>query len=155
MKKIFQLVALTVAVSLLAAVPRVMAEKEIPEAARTAIDQYVAIQKALADDSMEHVAHHAKAIAKIAADHKVHQLPHKAATQAENVAKAKDIKSARVAFKELSKSFETLVRDLSDEPDDYRIAYCPMAKAGWVQTGKVIANPYYGKSMLKCGTFKR
>lgn len=29
-----------------------------------------------------------------------------------------------------------------------------MAKASWVQTGKEIANPCYGKSMLRCGAFK-
>jgi len=29
-----------------------------------------------------------------------------------------------------------------------------MAKASWLQTEKGIRNPYYGKSMLDCGTLK-
>ena len=35
-----------------------------------------------------------------------------------------------------------------------RKAYCPMADADWIQTDNVLANPYFGASMLRCGTFK-
>jgi len=33
-------------------------------------------------------------------------------------------------------------------------AYCPMVKASWVQSSEQIKNPYYGSSMLTCGTIK-
>jgi len=33
-------------------------------------------------------------------------------------------------------------------------AYCPMAKASWLQTEKEVRNPYYGKSMLDWRTLK-
>lgn len=43
--------------------------------------------------------------------------------------------------------------------DDLNVAFCPMAfdnsGASWLQTGKVINNPYFGASMLRCGTIKR
>jgi len=140
--------------TLLLAINRVAAEG-IPEAARATLDQYVAIQKSLADDSMKHVAHNASAIAKAAAEHTVQGLPHAVAKEADAVAMAKDIKAAREAFKALSKSFEAYLKDHAGKPGEYRVAYCPMAKAGWVQTGDTIANPYYGKAMLKCGKFTR
>src|SRR5581483_1854069 len=34
-------------------------------------------------------------------------------------------------------------------------AYCPMAKANWLQFGDVIANPYMGAEMPTCGTVQR
>ena len=34
-------------------------------------------------------------------------------------------------------------------------AYCPMAKASWLQFGDVIANPYLGGEMPTCGTVQR
>ena len=114
----------------------------------------VAIQQALAADSMEHVAHRATAIAKAAEAHTLHGLPHEAAAQAKAVAQAKDIKSAREAFKKLNVSFETYLKNHPDKTGTYHVAYCSMAKASWVQTGDTIANPYYGASMLKCGSFK-
>ena len=55
-----------------------------------------------------------------------------------------------------------LLKPISDEdhrggegrsrPPDAVCAYCPMAKASWLQTGKVIENPYYGSEMFDCGS---
>jgi hypothetical protein len=36
----------------------------------------------------------------------------------------------------------------------YYVAYCPMAKASWLQTSKTILNPYMGTSMVHCGQIK-
>jgi hypothetical protein len=33
-------------------------------------------------------------------------------------------------------------------------AYCPMAKASWLQTEKDVKNPCMGKAMLDCGELK-
>lgn len=142
---------LTLALTL--ALPQLATATESTEPAET-LDNLVAIQKSLAADSMGHVAHHAAAIAKAAAEHKVHGLPHQAAEQANAVAKAKDIKAAREAFKKLNESFEKYLKGHPEESGKYHVAYCPMAKASWVQTGDTIANPYFGGSMLNCGTFK-
>lgn len=34
---------------------------------------------------------------------------------------------------------------------DVSVMYRPMKKAGWVQRGNDVANPYYGAEMLGCG----
>ncbi len=34
------------------------------------------------------------------------------------------------------------------------VQYCPMAKGSWMSNEKQIVNPYYGKSMLDCGSVK-
>jgi hypothetical protein len=36
-----------------------------------------------------------------------------------------------------------------------KVAYCPMAKRSWIQKEDAIRNPYYGKSMLTCGSFTK
>jgi Cu(I)/Ag(I) efflux system membrane fusion protein len=35
-----------------------------------------------------------------------------------------------------------------------RVAYCPMAKATWIQTEPDIANPYFGAAMPTCGSIR-
>ncbi len=62
---------------------------------------------------------------------------------------AADLKSIREAFKPLSK----FVTD-QEIPEGLARAYCPMVDSFWLQKEGDIANPYYGKSMLKCGVFK-
>jgi hypothetical protein len=37
------------------------------------------------------------------------------------------------------------------KPKGKSVMYCPMEKAGWVQDGTVVANPYFGPKMLGCG----
>lgn len=123
-------------------------------AAREVVDHLVAIQESLAGDEMGHVGHHASAIATAIGEHKIHGLPKDASKQAKAVADAKDIKAAREAFKKLNESFVAYLKDHPDQDKALRVAYCPMAKASWVQTGSEINNPYFGKSMLTCGTFK-
>ena len=34
------------------------------------------------------------------------------------------------------------------------VQYCPMAKGQWLSDEKEIKNPYYGNSMLTCGSVK-
>ena len=34
---------------------------------------------------------------------------------------------------------------------DVNVVFCSMAKGSWLQKEKVIANPYYGSKMLRCG----
>ena len=42
----------------------------------------------------------------------------------------------------------------NEHPDGYGTAYCPMAKSWWIQKDGTINNPYFGKQMLTCGSFK-
>ena len=35
-----------------------------------------------------------------------------------------------------------------------RVAECPMKQKPWLQEGPDILNPYFGSSMLTCGSFR-
>lgn len=78
---------------------------------------------------------------------------------ATNIVEAKDIASARNAFKAWS---DTLIGKLDSdhqgEGELYKM-HCPMAfgnKGGsWLQSSKDLRNPYYGAMMLKCGTVQK
>ena len=65
---------------------------------------------------------------------------------------------AREQFKAISRTVLELLQHAvpSNEvaPTLYE-AYCPMAKAPWLQTGTSIMNPYYGAAMLDCGSIRR
>lgn len=122
---------------------------------------YLAIQTALAGDSLDQVREHASALEKLATAEFTERGDVGAAgsgSQAEAIkaaaaklAGAKDIDGARLAFGDLS---EALVRSGALIPEgQLKVAYCPMAGKHWLQTGNEIANPYYGSKMLRCGSF--
>jgi hypothetical protein len=122
--------------------------------AESIYEHYVAIQTELAKDSTKGVDQHANAIAKEVRNDEAKAFPAEVASQAEAVGTAKDIKAAREAFKPLSASLIKYRAANKATKGSYHEAYCPMAKASWLQSGKDIKNPYYGKSMLDCGTLK-
>jgi hypothetical protein len=71
----------------------------------------------------------------------------------QKIANATSIEAARGAFKTVSK--EAL--RLADGQPGYFHAHCPMVpkdQGDWVQTSKKINNPYFGKSMLTCGSIE-
>ena len=80
-------------------------------------------------------------------------------SSAREIAAASDLRSARNAFQDLSQEITTLVKEVgvAGERDLY-VAHCPMAFGGkggdWVQSSKTVANPYYGASMLRCGSIQ-
>ena len=96
------------------------------------LGQYETIRAALAADDL--------AAAQAAA---------RALPAAQPVAEAASLSAARKAFKELSGQAVALVRGR----EGYYVIHCSMFPGGadWVQTTKEIANPYWGKSMLRCG----
>lgn len=73
--------------------------------------------------------------------------------QIAKVEKAASIDDARAAFKTVSATVIPLAEKTGAGP--YFVMTCPMAKADWIQTDKTLANPYYGASMLRCGTVKK
>ena len=124
------------------------------EPVKSVLNHYLAIQNELAKDSIKGVDEHANAIAKAVKGDDMKMLSPDVAKQAETLAAAKDIKKAREAFKPLSASLVKYLADNKAGKGVYHEAYCPMAKASWLQTEKEVRNPYYGKSMLDCGTLK-
>lgn len=79
-------------------------------------------------------------------------LAEKIRVEAGNIAEAKDLKRQREHLNLLSENVWELTKtfDVNDQPVYQQ--YCPMAKASWVSSEKAVKNPYYGKSMLTCGS---
>ena len=117
------------------------------EAIASATDHYVKIQTALAADKLDGVRDAAEAISKL--------LPAPVADQAGAVAAANDIETARTRLKPLSVSLIQLLDRENFKTGRYLEAYCDMAKAPWLQAGRDVRNPYYGKGMLECGEIRK
>lgn len=114
-------------------------------------DNYITVQGALAQDSLKRVSTAATAMAKAIQADSMKRLSPKVAQQAEALAQAKDLPTARDAFKSLSDSLIQHLKEQKVPAGSYYVAYCPMAKASWLQTGKTILNPYMGTSTVHCG----
>lgn len=97
---------------------------------------YEQVQKALVQDNLN------------AAKDAAHALANE---QGQGILKSADLKAARLAFADLSKTAEHIV---AGNPD-YHVFYCPMVKKDWVQSTTSVANPYMGKEMLTCGVEKK
>jgi membrane fusion protein, copper/silver efflux system len=125
------------------------------EPVKSVYDNYLKIQTALTRDSLEGVAEKAGAMAKAIKGDEMKMLSADIAKQAEILAQATDLKTARKAFKPLSDSLIKYLADHKVESGSYNEAYCPMVEASWLQSGGKINNPYMGKSMPGCGEIKR
>ena len=116
-------------------------------------DNYIKVQAALVRDSLEGVADAGAAITKALPAAASEKLPTGLTSQAESLSKAKDLEAARAAFKLMSNSLIEFARS-HNATGTYHVAYCPMAKASWLQTGTTVVNPYFGKAMPHCGQIK-
>lgn len=123
----------------------------LPKPVQAVFDGYIKIQAALAQDSLQGVSASATAIAKSVQADSAKTLPADVAKQAEALAKAGDIKAARESFKPLSNSLIKYLTANKAHRGHYVQVFCSMANARWLQTGTVVSNPYYGKSMARCG----
>ena len=130
------------------------ADDALMEPVKSVLDHYLKIQGELAKDSIKGVDEDAAAISKAVKGDEMKMLSPDVATQADTLARVKDLKAAREAFKPLSASLVKYLADNKAGVGNYHEAYCPMVKANWLQTGKAIKNPYMGKQMLSCGELK-
>ena len=111
-----------------------------------AFEHYEGVRVALSADKLGDVAPHAKQLAAVVesaggADAKKH---------ADALVAATTIEDARTHFGELS---TILVPKFQAEAIPGVTAYvCSMVQKPWAQRGDKIENPYYGKSMLTCGS---
>ena len=121
---------------------------------QSVFDDYIKVQGTLAQDSLEGVSGAGSAMAKAIQGDATQTLSPKVAQQAEALAKAKDLEAARAAFKSLSDSLIQFVKGQKAAAGTYHVAYCPMARASWLQTGTTVVNPYMGKGMIHCGQIK-
>jgi len=121
---------------------------------------YIGVQKILAADKTEGVNDLAgKMLTKIdqldaknaTGEHasKYADMPKQLKSSALNLKKAKNIKSMRTAFGDMSKPMAMWTS--LNKPADTYVVYCPMAKKSWLQDSDEVANPYYGSAMSECG----
>ena len=123
------------------------------EMSRAVIDPYLKIQTALADDSMDGVRAGAGDIATAAAA--LGAPATKIDTAAVQLASATELEDARTKFGVLSEAIDTYMTGLHlVPPKGVKVAFCPMVLKPWLQADAAIANPYYGKDMLTCGSFR-
>jgi hypothetical protein len=133
---------------------------EFDQAMEPILTEYLKIQTSLAADSTEGVAaavHKIESSAKkldpgtAAAPHREHykNIPQDIVVACGKFNDPDDLSSVREAFQELSKPISMWVT--MARPEGKHVMYCSMKKAGWVQQGSEVANPYYGSEMLTCG----
>jgi protein SCO1/2 len=114
------------------------------------VDAAVAIQQALAKDTMVGVAAQAKALRDAAAA--LGAPGTEIAAGGGVLAQQTSIADARRAFGTMSEALVASVKDGTVVVgDDIRIGYCPMVRKSWLQKDGAVANPYYGHKMLTCG----
>ncbi len=120
---------------------------------RAVVDPYLKIQAALADDTMDGVKANAGAIATAATSLGAPAM--KIDTTAVQLASASEIADARDKFGALSDAIDTYMTGLHlTPPEGVNVAFCPMVHKPWLQEGSAIANPYFGKDMLTCGSVR-
>ncbi|CAN5749844.1 hypothetical protein BH09VER1_BH09VER1_11970 [soil metagenome] len=137
----------------------------------TALDAYLSIQTALANDTTDGIADRARSLAAATASmqevavpdqpHFWHELSDSLGTIKEDsgsLADAKDLAQARLAFGSLSVAFRSLLAATGVPPNRSQpvlALHCPMFKkdqggAVWLQAGEEVRNPYMGSAMLGC-----
>ncbi len=144
---------------------------DIPEAFKQSMQDllanYFAIQKSLSEDALSAAASagqrfqesldriEAQSLSGEAQSH-WHSLQASFEKSSAEIAAAETIDAARHSFQPLSESLYELLRKfgIDSETNVYRF-YCPMAfdntGAFWIQNNDLLANPYFGASMLRCG----
>jgi hypothetical protein len=123
------------------------------EMSRAVIDPYLKIQEALSDDKMDGVKENAGNVATAATALGAPAM--KIDTAALQLASAAEIEDAREKFGTLSVAIDSYMTGLKlKAPEGVKVAVCPMVQKPWLQAAATIDNPYFGKSMLTCGSFR-
>jgi Cu(I)/Ag(I) efflux system membrane fusion protein len=123
----------------------------LPPALDSVMPPYLAIGKALADDSLKGVASQSATMKGLVEREKSGFFPKELPADLDRLAKATDLDAARLAYKDISDRLIALFRDHHIQTGHYFVCTCPMAQASWIQTDKEIKNPFYGSAMLLCG----
>lgn len=133
--------------------------KSAPEQFVDLYTHYIGIKNALVADDQPKAASHANALSQTASAISYRTLSegnvNALRKDASAISDAKDLAAQRKAFSNLSNNMAALAEKfkLSNRPVYQQ--YCPIAKAYWLSNEKEIKNPYYGSSMLTCGSVKK
>ena len=123
------------------------------EMSRAVLDPYLKIQAALSDDTIDGVKANAGDV--VTAATALGAPAMKIDMAAVQLASASELEDAREKFGTLSEAIDAYMTGLKlKAPEGVKVAYCPMVHKPWLQTASAIDNPYYGKSMISCGSFR-
>jgi hypothetical protein len=124
------------------------------ESLKAIVSSYLTIQSQLAADKIDGIKAPARSIAAQATA--MGDAGADIAKAAGNLENATDIERARDAFSALTEAVMAAGKAEGwKDVEGVRLAFCPMVNRSWLQKEERIQNPYYGKSMLTCGTFKK
>lgn len=119
---------------------------------------YIAMKSALASDDADKTSKAATEFIKTASaiDYKLVSegnlnILRKDATV---ISEARTINIQRETFMNLSDNMIALAKEFKVSDNPVYVQYCPMADGSWLSDESKIVNPYYGKSMLSCGSVK-
>jgi RND family efflux transporter MFP subunit len=137
----------------------------LPEEIETIMDRiledYFTIQQKLKGDTIEGIQPVAVEIATLSEEvkslDKAHALHKTTAGIIASVSEmlSGEIKTVREGFKKISRVLADYVKTADPEgarKKGLKVFYCPMVKEEWIQKGETTENPFYGATMLKCGT---
>jgi Cu(I)/Ag(I) efflux system membrane fusion protein len=124
------------------------------EALKAIVGSYLEIQTKLASDKLDGIKAPADAIAAKADG--MGESGGAMAKSAKALSAAKDLKTVREAFGQLSHAVIAAAKAEGwKDLGGVKVAYCPMVDRSWLQKEEKIRNPYYGSLMLECGEFKK
>ncbi|QSR88685.1 DUF3347 domain-containing protein [Methylacidiphilum caldifontis] len=115
------------------------------------LQEYFKIGKLLSDDSLKGLSQIATTMGDIVQKNTPSYFPESLPGKIKLLAQAKDLDSARLAFKDISDILIELLRSKKIKTGKYFVLTCPMAQSSWIQPDKEVRNPYYGSAMLLCG----
>ena len=119
---------------------------------------YITIKDALASDNADKTSKAATEFIKTASaiDYKVLSEGNVSMLKkdATAISAARDIAAQRESFFNLSDNMIALTKKFKISGNPIFVQYCPMADGSWLSNEKKIINPYYGSSMLSCGSLK-
>lgn len=119
---------------------------------------YLSIKTALATDNSDDASKAANIFVKSASmvDYKVLSEGNLDVLRknASKIADSRSIETQRESFNGLSQNMISMTKNFKLSDKSVFVQYCPMAEASWLSAEKEIRNPYYGKSMLTCGSVK-
>jgi len=149
---------------------KVSINTEVKSSLENLINIYISLQTALANDDFSASKKQAKALNAAFKTIKMNQFMGDAhdswmpyhdyfTPSLEILEKANNIDQLRKSFLNLSSTYISLIETFGPFSKKLYVVHCPMAnnnKGGdWLSDKKEVKNPYFGASMLKCGSVKK
>ena len=117
---------------------------------KSLVDAHLSYTRLLAADKSKEAVPQAKAFLDLALTHP--ELKEEATDLVHLWTDAKGIQTNMEHINKILIGLATASK--ADSGEKIIVAYCPMAPGRWLQTEKIISNPYYGSEMLTCGVFE-